>query len=147
MNHGLDTREWITLHRESSGPGQTWTFAVDDISLEELRSMDFRPYFGFGQVRFRLKAKASQEDAGEKQGVSNPPVEKPEAAKPSSGKPTSSGEKPPNEQAKKTWKGKSIPGKNLKKGTGKGEKKGPKGLDKPSGEGPPQTGTVKWPRE
>ncbi|CAG9760182.1 unnamed protein product [Ceutorhynchus assimilis] len=38
LNYGLNTREWITLHRESSGPGQTWTFAVDDGSLEELRS-------------------------------------------------------------------------------------------------------------
>ncbi|CAG9772650.1 unnamed protein product [Ceutorhynchus assimilis] len=29
MNHGLNTREWIILHRESSGMGQTWTSTTD----------------------------------------------------------------------------------------------------------------------
>lgn len=59
MNHSLPTDEWGVLHREDSGPGQVWTFTVDEASLEALRKLEFRPYFGFGRVHFRVKNRRS----------------------------------------------------------------------------------------
>lgn len=60
MNHGLFTLEWTVLHKEITGPGQTWTFAIDDRSMATLERIGFKPYLGFGQVVFRPKARPSQ---------------------------------------------------------------------------------------
>lgn len=64
MNHGLQTREWIILHREESGQGQTWTFSVDETSMKELERLNNRPFFGFGRVQFRPKEKNNPLGAG-----------------------------------------------------------------------------------
>lgn len=57
MNHGLLTQEWVVLHHVESGPGQTWTFSIDEVSMAELERLNFRPFFGFGRVQFRHKNK------------------------------------------------------------------------------------------
>jgi hypothetical protein len=61
MNHGLNTQEWVVLHRDDSGPGQTWTFSVDELSMTLLRKLEFRPYFGFGQVILRPRVRGGKE--------------------------------------------------------------------------------------
>ncbi|XP_074042621.1 uncharacterized protein isoform X1 [Leptinotarsa decemlineata] len=73
MNHGLSTLEWTIIHKEKSGPGQTWTFAVEDGSMAVLARTGFRPYFGFGQVLFRLKTRApSQQETTQTSHTSAP---------------------------------------------------------------------------
>ncbi|XP_071052985.1 uncharacterized protein [Onthophagus taurus] len=71
MNNSLHTSEWTVLNTTRSGPGHTWTFAVDEVSVKALEELCWRPYFGFGRIQFRLKGK----------GVENPTptVEKTEA--------------------------------------------------------------------
>lgn len=67
MNRGLLTMEWTILHREVAGPGQMWTFSVDDVSMKSLKEMDYHPYFGFGRVHFRPKSRPEPESkVGEK---------------------------------------------------------------------------------
>ncbi|KAG5870996.1 hypothetical protein JTB14_021867 [Gonioctena quinquepunctata] len=56
MNHGSTTLEWTILHKEISGPGQTWNSAIDDSSMAELERLRFKPYFGFGQTYNTAKA-------------------------------------------------------------------------------------------
>jgi len=65
MNHGLNTQEWVILHRVESGPGQTWTFSVDEMSMSTLQKLEFRPFFGFGRVTFRPKSRGGKTPAQE----------------------------------------------------------------------------------
>lgn len=118
MNHGLNTREWIVLHREDSGPGQTWTFAIDDTSMVTLRGLEFRPYFGFGQVRFRPRQRAADGQASGSSG-DQPPRGSKDKGKPLSGK------------------GKAIPGKVTQKKKSKSWRKSDGGANKPPPPPPP----------
>ncbi|CAH1957005.1 unnamed protein product [Acanthoscelides obtectus] len=56
MNDGLDTQTWIVLDHIISGPGQIWTFAIDEMSLQTLTRESFRLYFGYDKVQFHLKS-------------------------------------------------------------------------------------------
>ncbi|XP_030745455.1 uncharacterized protein LOC115887596 [Sitophilus oryzae] len=60
MNLSLLTQEWRILHQSDAGPGQTWTFAVDERSMDLLRRNGFRAYFGFGQITFRPRDKENE---------------------------------------------------------------------------------------
>lgn len=114
MNHGLNTREWKILHREESGPGQVWTFSVDDRSRLALDGLNNRPFFGFGQVQFRPKVKGERgkEPPAPKQPGSNPPAQEGKVERP----PGAGGKS----QASTSGKGKALPGKiPLKKGGAK----------------------------
>lgn len=90
MNDGLPTAEWTVLNSTRSGPGQTWTFAIDEVSVKALEDLGWRPYFGFGRVQFRLKDKQGE-------GKSSPAEEKAVAtvtvAPPSTAGPSSAGAK------------------------------------------------------
>ncbi|KAG5866236.1 hypothetical protein JTB14_027638 [Gonioctena quinquepunctata] len=55
-NRNLLTQEWKILSCDESGSGHTWTFSMDEGSVRALEQLDFKPYFNFGRVQFRLKA-------------------------------------------------------------------------------------------
>nr|XP_022910615.1 uncharacterized protein LOC111421669 [Onthophagus taurus] len=63
MNNSLQTSEWTVLNTTRSGPGQTWTFAVDEVSCNALEELCWRPYFGYGRIQFRLKGKGVENPA------------------------------------------------------------------------------------
>ncbi|KAG5898546.1 hypothetical protein JTB14_012445 [Gonioctena quinquepunctata] len=57
---GLLTQEWKILRREESGPGHRWTFSMEEASVKARKTLDFKPYFSFGRVQFRLKASKAE---------------------------------------------------------------------------------------
>ena len=118
MNHGLNTQDWVVLHWDDSGPGQTWTISVDELSMPILRKLEFRPYFGFGQIILRPKTRGGKEPLRNTPEVavaegsgSNPlPVQTKRGKNvlPRPGSSVSKGGSKPHDQ--KTGKDKTIPG-------------------------------------
>lgn len=144
MNHGLLTKEWVVLHRENAGPGQTWTFSIDEMSMRVLENINFRPYFGFGQVQFRPKTRSGKEPPQGKPtsatGGDNPAQVKETTKSASStfkGGPIGKGKSVPKDKKKQQLgKDKSIPDKTIPKKRGR-EDPPPKG----SGSSGPPKGT------
>ena len=65
-SNDLRTQEWVILRQEDAGKGQTWTFSIDEGSLERLKVLNMKPLFAFGgPVHFRLKG-APQPTTSEK---------------------------------------------------------------------------------
>ncbi|KAG5894695.1 hypothetical protein JTB14_034743 [Gonioctena quinquepunctata] len=104
-NRGLLMQEWKILHCEESGPGHTWTFSIEEASVKALEKLDFKPYFNFGRVQFRLKANYSAEtlQTGDETGPSTSRI------KPAGGGTTTSSDKgsggAPNRGRKTALKG------------------------------------------
>lgn len=136
MNIGLLTQEWRILHQSDAGPGQTWTFAVDERSMDLLRRNGFRAYFGFGQITFRPRDRENEANTEQTkastsgEGGNNPPAsrEKTDATRSS------------NTQEEKA-RGSAVARKNpamkvpRAKPSGKSEKPGNSGGNKPTRKG------------
>ncbi|KAG5879972.1 hypothetical protein JTB14_036184 [Gonioctena quinquepunctata] len=58
-NRGLLLQEWKILRCEESGPGHTWILSME-ASVKALEKLDFKSYFSFGRVQFRLKASKAE---------------------------------------------------------------------------------------
>lgn len=110
MNHGLNTREWTVLHRVEAGPGQTWTFSVDEASMDTLKGLEFRPFCGFGQVQFRPKVRGGKDHPTKT--VSGAPSRESEQKSPAKRS------EPREHRQGMPGKGKSLPNKPLLKKSG-----------------------------
>uniref|UniRef100_T1HK24 DUF4780 domain-containing protein n=1 Tax=Rhodnius prolixus TaxID=13249 RepID=T1HK24_RHOPR len=55
-NQKLCTGNWNVWGCKPMEGGQVWTFSMDRASLDELRRLNMSPFFGWGQVKFRVKS-------------------------------------------------------------------------------------------
>jgi hypothetical protein len=55
-NLGLNTNKWTVYSTKDPGPrGWCLFLGIDDDSLNILRNLDFRPYYGFGRLYFNVQ--------------------------------------------------------------------------------------------
>lgn len=60
QNDGLNTSGWkIVRVEETEGNHLSITFYLDDASVEHLRKLNFKPYFGFRRINVRVKGEES----------------------------------------------------------------------------------------
>lgn len=60
LNSGLNTTSWSVIRRKASDKGLSLSLAIDDESLEALRSKNFKLYFGVVTAVFYLLEKKKQ---------------------------------------------------------------------------------------
>jgi hypothetical protein len=74
MNKGLLAKNWRILKVEQSGQkGHRYTFALDDnTSFNELKKLNFEPFFGFGRIKIvevNSKSRSTSKNRGNQQAV------------------------------------------------------------------------------
>lgn len=77
QNRGIDVSSWRVINKRSEAGGQTIALSIDEPSCELLASRDFKVFFGYGPVTFRVKPRREPGDedreAEDGEGLRNEP--------------------------------------------------------------------------
>lgn len=61
QNKGLYTQNWRVLNKVTKKKGQHLVMSIDNISARSLKTINYKPFYGFGKVTLQLKPKRKQD--------------------------------------------------------------------------------------